>query len=111
MAYQQHYQLADDVITHLNPVVATIADPFISTRYVGFVAVIAVTVYELAIKDIFIEFGYKKHKLLGSFTEKFFHRINGRIRLRDLNEAYIPKFGENMSEGLRKSLMRPNRQP
>ena len=94
MPYQSRFQPADDLITHLNPIVGGMADPFIVTRYVGFVAVAAVTVYELAIKDIFIDFATGKHKILGTFTESFFDRLNGRIRIADIREKYIPKFGD-----------------
>ena len=70
MAYTDHFQLADDVISHLNTVIGGISDPFIASRYVGFVAVASVTVYELAIKEIFIDFGERKHKVLGEFTRR-----------------------------------------
>ena len=68
MAYTDHYILADGVITHLNGVVAGLTDQFLVSRYIGFVSVSAVTVYELAIKEIFTSFGEKKHKVLGQFT-------------------------------------------
>lgn len=64
MNYQQHYRLADDMIDHLNIVINGINDPFISSRYVGFVTIAAVTVFELALKDIFINFAVKKIKYL-----------------------------------------------
>jgi hypothetical protein len=94
MPYRRYFQLADDLITHLQPIVGGIADPFIVTRYTGFVAVSAVTVYELAIKDIFIKFAGAKHKILGTFTESYFDRINGRIKVSNLRDDYIAKFGD-----------------
>lgn len=94
MAYTDHYKLADDMIDHLDTVIVEISDPFIASRYVGFVAITGVTVYELAIKEIFIEFGEKKHRVLGSFTRSYFDRINGRIKLRNLRKEYINRFGE-----------------
>ncbi len=81
MAYANHFRHADDVIAHLNTVVPTITDPLLVAKYSGFAAVAAVTVYELAIKEIFCEFGRRKHKILGNFTESYFDRINGRITL------------------------------
>ena len=93
MTYTKHFQLADDVITHLNSIVPTITDPFLTSRYIGFVSIAAVTVYELAIKDIFIEFGTKKHKVLGNFTYAYFDRINGRIKTKIIKDEYIKKFG------------------
>lgn len=104
MAYQNHFRLADDMITHLNTVMGGIVDPFISSRYVGFVAVAAVTVYELAIKEIFIEFGEKKHKCLGSFTQSYFDRINGRIKIKNIKEDYISRFGDKYVKRFKKKL-------
>ena len=94
MAYTDHYKLADDVIDHLNTVISGISDPFVATRYVGFVAIVSVTVYELAIKEIFVEFGEKKHKVLGEFTRSYFSRINGRIKVVNIRDEYIMRYGD-----------------
>lgn len=94
MAYTDHYILADGVVAHLNSIVGGIADPFLISRYVGFVSVSAVTVYELAIKEIFIGFGERKHKVLGEFTRNYFDQINGRIKTREIKERYLVLFGE-----------------
>ena len=93
MAYYDHFTLADDVINHLDSLISN-ADSFIASKYVGFVSISAVTVYELAIKEIFIEFGKKKHKVLGNFTSSFFIRINGRIKTRTIQNEYIKRFGD-----------------
>lgn len=94
MPYSDHFKLADDMIAHLNTVIATVSDPWITSRYIGFVAVAAVTVYELAIKDIFIEFCTNKHKVFGSFSRSHFERINGRIKSKTIRDEYIRWFGE-----------------
>jgi hypothetical protein len=94
MSYLDHFQLADDYITHLDTVMDSITDPFIKSRYTGFLAVTAVTVYELAIKNIFIDFAEKKHKVLKNFTTTFFHRINGRIKAPIVKDEYVSKYGE-----------------
>ncbi len=104
MAYTDHYRLADDVITHLNAIVAGIQDPFLTSRYIGFVAIASVTVYELAIKEIFIEFGEKKHKVLGEFTRKTFDRINGRIKTKIIRDEYISCFGDKYVKRFAKKL-------
>jgi hypothetical protein len=75
MAYTDHFQLADDLITHLDGVMSGISDPFISSRYVGFVSVVAVTVYELAIKEIFLDFSRRKHKVFGTFADAYFEAL------------------------------------
>lgn len=104
MAYHDHFKLTDDVIAHLDTVVGGIHDPFIASRYVGFVAVAAVTVYELAIKDIFCEFGEAKHRVLGSFTRSYFDRINGRIKIKIIHEDYISRFGDKYVERFKRKI-------
>ncbi len=94
MTYQHHFKHADDVIAHLNSVVPAITDPLLQAKYTGFAAIVAATVYEIAIKDIFIKFSHKKHKVLGSFTESYFQRINGKIKTNVIKEEYLPKFGD-----------------
>jgi hypothetical protein len=94
MAYYDHFRHADDVITHLNGLVPTLTDPLLQVKYTGFVTVAAVTVYELAIKEIFFEFGRRKHKVFGKFTESYFDRINGRVSLKNVREDYCERFGE-----------------
>lgn len=106
MAYIDHFKLADDYIAHLDISIGIIADPFIRSRYVGFVAVSAVTVYELAIKDIFLEFSGKKHKVPGNFAQKYFDRINGQIGRDRIEQKYLPLFGEKYPERFRSKLER-----
>ena len=104
MAYIDHFRHADDVIAHLDGIVPAIADPLLTAKYSGFAAVAAVTVYELAIKEIFCEFGRRKHKVLGKFTESYFERINGRVTLRNIREEYCPRFGQIYSDRFRARL-------
>ena len=94
MAYVSHFKHADDVILHLNGIVPTLDDPLLRVKYIGFVTVAAVTVYELAIKEIFIDFARKKHKVLGHVIENKFDRINGRIKLKVIQDEYISMFGD-----------------
>lgn len=104
MSYYNHFRLADDVILHLDSVVNKISDPFIQSRYVGFVAVTASSVYELAIKDIFIDFAERKHKVLGTFTRNHFHRINGRITIDIIRDEYVQRFGKKYVENFKRKL-------
>lgn len=106
MPYVDHFKLADDIIDHLDTVVPAIGDPFVSSRYVGMVAISAVTVYELCIKDIFRDFGTKKHKVFGKFTESSFRRINGRIKLETLKKDYIRRFGGHYESRFKSKLKR-----
>lgn len=104
MAYTDHFQHADDIVAHLNGIVPTIVDPLLKAKYVGLVSVAAVTVYELAVKEIFIEFANNKHKVLGCFTEAFFDKINGRIKIKVINDDYIAKFGKKYQQKFKKNL-------
>lgn len=93
MSYQNRFVSTDNLIAHLNPFVNTISDAAIKANYAGFLSVSAVTVYELAIKDIFIEFAQKKNNVFGIFIEKHFSSINGRIKIDDLKGQHIKPFG------------------
>ncbi len=93
MVYSDHFKLADDLITHLDTVVAGLPNSFIISRYTGFVSVAAVTVYELAIKEVLCTFGDTKHAVLGNFTRAYFDQINGRIKYNILHERYVSSFG------------------
>ncbi len=110
MAYIDHFQHADDVVNHLNTIVPTISDPLLKAKYVGFVSVVAVTVFEMAIKDIFIEFANKKHKVLGSFTESYFDRINGRVQLSVVKDDYINRFGSKYKLRFQKRLQQKSKE-
>ena len=94
MAYQDHFSHADDVITSLQSYVPTIVDPLQRIKFIGFVAVAAVTVYEQAVKSIFIEFGGAKNKVFGNYVQSHFERINGRIKYQTIKDEYVPQFGD-----------------
>ena len=93
MPYADNFTHADDLVAHLNTVVPTVNDPLLQAKYVGFISVAAVTVYELALKEIFVEFARKKHQVFGNFAEAYFRRINGRIRIKVIKDEYIRRFG------------------
>jgi hypothetical protein len=102
MPYADHFKLADDLISHLTPVVRGITDPFLASRYAGFVAVTAVTVYELAVKEILCTFGESKHSVLGNFTRSYFDRINGRNTYKTKN--MYPRLVKNTCAGSKRPL-------
>ena len=104
MAYSAHFAHADAVVAHISGLVPTLANPLLEAKYVGFITIAAVTVYELAIKEIFIEFAKKKHRVLGNFTEKYFERLNGRIKTKEIQETYLPRFGDKYVAQFKKQL-------
>lgn len=93
MPHKKYYSMSDPVIAHLDAIVPSITDSFIVTRYTGFVSIIAVTVYELCIKDIFLRFSFAKHKSFGNFVDEYLYYLNGRIQLDDLKKD-AKKFGD-----------------
>jgi len=94
MPYTDRFRATDSLITHLKTVIVTITDEEIKANYAGFLSVSAITVYELAIKDIFSEFALKKNKVFGTVIERYFKRLQGRIGLDDLKGNHIKLFGD-----------------
>lgn len=104
MSYQSNFAAADDFITHLDGVMDAIAEPYLQSRYLGFVTLTAVTVFELAIKQVICEFADKKHSVLGNLTRDKMDRINGRIKLDNLQKEFIKPFGEKYLNRFRSNL-------
>lgn len=104
MSYLDSFKHADDIVAHLDTVVPSIADPLLRAKYVGVVAVAAVTVYELSIKTVFVDFADRKHRVFGTFTDSHFNRINGRISLKALKDEHIRLFGEKYLLRFKKKL-------
>ncbi|WP_146750215.1 HEPN domain-containing protein [Komagataeibacter rhaeticus] len=94
MTYTDRFVQVEDYLAHLDPMMASISDPFVQGRYIGFIATSAVTAYELAIKDIFYAFADKKNSVLGNLTRARFSRLNGKIKLDDLKREHVKSFGE-----------------
>lgn len=103
MRYEDYFIPADQTIGHIGSIVNNL-DPILQQQYSGFASITAVTVYELAIKEIFRDFANRKHKVFGHFTDSHFKRINGRIGLKDLNGEHIPRFGEKYLNKFQKLL-------
>lgn len=98
------YHLAEDTINHLDQIFLKEKDSFIKSRYVGLISVAAVTVYELKIKEIFINFSTRKNKVLGDFVRKHFERINGRVSYQSIKDEYVIRFGERYSKRFKKRI-------
>lgn len=104
MSYSDRFALVEDYLAHVDPMMASIADPFVQARYIGFIAISAVTAYELAIKDIFYGFADKKHAVLGDVTRARFFRLNGKIKLDDLKKEHVKMFGDRYLERFKRNL-------
>jgi hypothetical protein len=72
--------------------------------------VTAVTVYELAVKEILCTFGDSKHIVLGNFTKSYFDRINGRIKYKSLHEEYVSSFGDKYVRRFKKNVQKRERE-
>lgn len=104
MPYHDRFQHADDLILHMDTFVPSLPDPFLKSRYIGFLSIAGVTVYELAIKDIFYAFSDKKHNVLGTAARARFERLNGQIKLKPLRGNHISFFGEKYKNRFDKNL-------
>lgn len=94
MPYLNRFIQSDNIFMHLSSNLTSIKGTPYEPAYAGFLSVSAVTVYELAIKDIFIEFAEKKNKHFGIYVKSHFDRINGKIKLKELYDNHIIKFGD-----------------
>ena len=97
-------------INHLDAALGSVSDPFIRSRYVGFVALSAATVFELAIKEIFCTFAAQKHKVLGNFTSVYFDRLNGQIGRDRIERTYLKFFGDKYVQRFAVKLEKAERQ-
>lgn len=97
MSYLSRFSEVDLLITQLQPSIPAITDDMIKANFAGMLSVKAVTAYELAIKDILIEFSRKKHMIFGTFVDSSFSRINGKIVYRDLRNDIVNKYGAKYS--------------
>lgn len=104
MPYTDRFIGADYIFGQMTSMAATITDPVVLSNYAGFLSVTAVTVFELAIKDVFYDFAVKKHNSFGFFVGTHFKRINGRIKLDDLRKEHIAAFGQKYLERFKKLL-------
>jgi hypothetical protein len=104
VTFEGRFVQADEFLNHVDGLMAGLADDLVRTRYLGFIAVAAVTSYELAIKDILYLFSDKKHRALGELARSKFNRLNGQIKLVDLKERHVSCFGRKYFDRFEKKL-------
>lgn len=83
---------SDSFMEHLSDAIKGIEDNAVSSRYVGFVAVSAVTIYEVVIKKSLKDCAATTHPMLGTFASVIFEKLNARIRREDI-ESYLKYYG------------------
>lgn len=104
MPTEDHFRKADEYLTHVQAAISTVKDGFIQSRYLGFVIVSSVTVYEISIKEIISSFANRKHKVFGQFVDGKFERLNARIQIQDLLGDFVENFGDVYAKRFRKLL-------
>lgn len=104
MDYTERFKSTDILIPHMDGFIPTVKNPLIRAKYIGLLAIAGVTTYELAIKDIFYHFSDKKHIVLGNVARNRFEKINGRIKLKDLQDNQIFFFGDKYKTRFKKKL-------
>lgn len=87
------FSSSDTILRHLDAYVNGISDDYIKSRYTGFVAVTAVTAYEVNIRAKIFEFCRKKHLVFGHFAESHFEKTNAKVKIDHLKDGYLKKFG------------------
>lgn len=87
------FTASDTVLAHLTEYVGGIDDNYLKSRYTGFVAVTAVTSYEVNIRNKIFDFCRKKHKVFGDFSEAQFEKTNAKVKLAHLKDEYLKRFG------------------
>lgn len=94
MSYSDRFVDLDALVVHMDTILPAISDQVLVSQYVGFLCVTVVTVFELSIKDIFLDFSSKKHQAFGVYCGNVIEKMNGRISIKDLRDDHIRKFGQ-----------------
>lgn len=81
-------------MARLDHAVETLDDHFYKSRFIGYVAVSAVTAFEVNVRNKVVDFSSKKHPTFGVFSSKMFEKTNARIKLSMLRDDFLSKFGD-----------------
>jgi len=85
---------SDSFIEHLSTVVQDTGDNYLASRYVGFIAVASITIYEITVKKLLKDFAKDRDPMLGNFAAITFDRINAQIKRDDI-VRYLKYFGDD----------------
>lgn len=92
MPYAVNFQHADDLITDIEAQQSS-TNALLQAKYSGVVSVLASSVYECAIKDILLEFARSRDTIFYNYVNTSFSKLNARIKLANLKDDYLNKFG------------------
>lgn len=93
--YTDRFVKADTVINHIRTLSLPQGDYILQESYAGFICVISVATYEMAIKDILVDFCTKNNPLFGNFFASRFSRINGNIEINKIKSSFLEHFGSS----------------
>ena len=102
MAYADRFNDVDALISNMIPIIPGLPSD-VQSKLVGFLAVNAVTAYELAIKEIIEDYASSKHCDFGEYVRCALARINGRIKISDI-KGEINKFGGSYKDDFEANL-------
>ena len=77
---------------------------FYKSRFTGYVAVSAVTAYEVNVRTSLIAFATRKHAVFGTFSASTFEKTNARVKLDMLRKDYLGRMGEKYLSRFNKRL-------
>ncbi|MDP2787374.1 MAG: HEPN domain-containing protein [Pseudomonadota bacterium] len=80
-------------IDHLGAVAPKPAPDMLHARYAGFAAVSAVSNLEQSTKDAFKDFAAKRHPDFGYFIQNHLESFNAQLKLNQLKDRYLSRFG------------------
>jgi hypothetical protein len=93
MLYLEHLNSFNDLIKNLTDHTMSLSDPLLRSKYTGFLTISSVTLYELAIKSIILSFTKKRDHVFNNYAEQAFKRLNAKIKLQNLRDDYLKRFG------------------
>lgn len=96
MQYSDKFQPTEELIEEINSLREYIR-PDALPKFTGALSVSAVTSFELAIKDILIEYATNKHQVFGCYIRQHLSRLNGKIKINDLKDE-LKKFNPILAD-------------
>lgn len=107
MTYKQKFRATDELIGSMIKLMSTL-DQDTQSKFTGFFSVSAITVYELAIKEIIIDYAEHCHCDYGYFMGNHLSRLNGRIRIEDLKKG-VKNLGDRYENRFKNRLEKEKR--
>jgi uncharacterized protein with HEPN domain len=98
----------DFFIEQIDINVKNTVDTQIKNRYIGFIAVTAITGYETAVRQIITDFAKSNHEILWNYVTSHLERLNAGISEEAIQERYLKRFGRKYSEAFKSNIQVAN---